>query len=80
MFKITQSLNIEITGLFNESCEKDALNEFRDLIEPLLDEIEEKLSDRFTVRLELDEADATDLEQDKADRLEDEIFDAILDD
>ena len=75
MFEVEQEFKITVNCKIDEYDTKDALKEFDDLINPILEEIKEKLSDRFSFSFEDSFPEVTDLDQIKKDRFEDYLYD-----
>ena len=70
LFEIDKDFKLNVKGTFDELDKEDAIKEFEHLIDPLLDEFQEKLNDRFTSMLSGGKMEVTDLEQENFDRIE----------
>lgn len=70
MQRVEQEFKINIKCLMNEMDNEDALKEYEHLIDPIIEEIEKKLSDRFDIRISSNTSEVIDIEEESKNSIE----------
>lgn len=80
MYKTEQEFTITIECKIDGYDKDDALKEYEHLIDPMIEELEEKLEDRFEVSIQATNTKVIDIEQDLIERKQDADYQAMKDD